>query len=407
MDFREALSIAWGSLIANPLRSFLTLFGIIVGVTAIIAVIAVINGLNLYVQERMITLGPASFEVNRFGMIMSREEFLRAIRRNREIKMADAAAIRERCPLVKRLAIKAYESADVAWRNLSAQNVSIKGATPEILLVETYEIGAGRALSDEDETRGASVTFLGADVADLLFPSADPIGKEVKISGRRYEVIGVGARRGEVFGQSRDNYALIPLSTHRKAYSARNFLSFVIEAQSPDLVEACMDEVRTVLRARHHLAYKADDDFGMVTAEGMQAFWRRMTSTIFQVALFVVGISLVVGGIVIMNIMLVSVIERTREVGLRKALGARHRDIRRQFMLESALLASAGGIVGVILAWGIALAMNRFSPLPAVFPWWAPFLALGLSSMVGLFFGIYPAVKAARLHPIEALRSER
>ena len=199
---------------------------------------------------------------------------------------------------------------------------------------------------------------------------------------------------------------LIPISTFRKNFGSRDSVAIVVRTRDPRYVEQAMDEVRVVLRARHHIRYSDPDDFGFINAEALNQLWTEMSRTIFQVALFVVGISLVVGGIVIMNIMLVSVIERTREIGVRKAIGARHRDIRRQFLIESAVLAAAGGLTGVCLAYGVTCAVRSFSPLPAVFPWWAPALALSISSGVGLFFGLYPAAKAAKLNPIEALRSE-
>jgi putative ABC transport system permease protein len=406
MSVAEGLRIALWSLLANPLRSFLTVLGIIIGVTAIIAVVAVINGLNLYVQEKLITLGPASFEVNRFGIITNHRQFLEAVRRNRLLRVADAEALRERCPLAETVAVKVYGEADVRYHGRVVRGASMKGITHEIMLVEFYELAAGRTIAEGDNARAATVAFLGADVADELFGPIDPVGKEIKIRGRGFEVAGVGARRGSVFGRSRDNYVLLPIATFEKIFGSRQSVSIVMRARDPGDIEQAMDEARIVLRARHHLHYEDPDDFGIVSAEGLTALWRNMSRTIFQVALFVVGISLVVGGIVIMNIMLVSVTERTREIGVRKAVGARRRDIRRQFLIESAVLAAAGGLCGVGAAYAIAGGIRAFSPLPAVFPWWATALALGISSAVGIFFGLYPASKAARLNPIEALRSE-
>jgi putative ABC transport system permease protein len=406
MNFSEGFRIALWSLAANPLRSFLTLLGIIIGVTAIISVVAVINGLNSYVEEKIITLGPSSFEVNRFGIITNRKEFLDALRRNRELRMGDVKAIKEYCTLAELVAVKVYTNADIRYGRKAVRSVSVVGITPEILLVEPYEVESGRPITHEENNRGAAVTFIGYDVAQELFGSVDPIGKKIKAHGRSFEVVGVGAKRGSVFGHSRDNYGLIPLQTFQKQSGQRSSVSIVIRTEAPEDVEQAMDEVRTVLRARHHLRHWERDDFGFVSAEALNALWRSLSRTIFQVALFVVGISLVVGGIVIMNIMLVSVIERTREVGLRKAVGARQRDIERQFLIESAVLSAVGGLTGVAFAYAATLAIRKFSPLPAAFPWWAPALALGISSAVGIFFGIYPARKAARLNPIEALRSD-
>jgi putative ABC transport system permease protein len=406
MSFLEGLRVAVESLIANPLRSFLTLLGIVIGVCAIIAVVAVINGLNIYVEERIIKLGPASFELNRFGIITSMREFLRAIERNPPLRMADGQAIRERCPLIEQVGMKAEGAADVRYRRKVLPSLRIKAITPEIMVVEPYELAAGRIIAEEDQQRAASVAFLGHAVAEELFGPIDPIGKEIKLDGRSFEVIGRAQERGNVFGMSRDNYVLVPLSTFQKSFGSRTSISIVARAHDPSVLPQAMDEARMVLRARHHLRYQDEDDFGIVSAEGMNALWQRMTRTIFQVALFVVGISLVVGGIVIMNIMLVAVIERTKEIGIRKALGARHRDIRRQFLIESGVLACVGGLIGVLLAYGATLLLRTLTPFPAAFPWWAPILALSLSSAVGIFFGLYPAARAARLHPIEALRKD-
>ncbi len=406
MNLLEGIRIALWSLLANPLRSFLTLLGIIIGVTAIIATVAVINGLNLYVQEKLITLGPGTFEVNRFGIITNHKAFHDALRRNPELRLGDVSAIRERCPLLLKVGVKVYNGGDVRWKNRTVKSVGIKGASPEIMSLESYELGSGRLLAADDDARAVMVAFIGSDVAENLFGSMDPVGRQVLIEGRSFEVIGVGVKRGSVFGQSRDNYAVIPISTYRKIYGSRDSVQIVCQTADPALIEQAMDEVRVVLRARHHLRYAEKDDFGFINAEALNSLWKSISQTIFQIALFVVGISLVVGGIVIMNIMLVSVIERTREIGLRKAIGARPRDIRRQFLMESVALSAAGGIAGVAIAFLASLAIATFSPLPARFPWWAPALAVGISSAIGISFGLWPSAKAARLNPIEALRSE-
>jgi putative ABC transport system permease protein len=406
VNLLEGIRIALWSLLANPLRSFLTLLGMIIGVTAIIATVAVINGLNLYVQEKLITLGPGTFEVNRFGIITSRKKFLEAIRRNPELKLEDVGLIRERCPLLDLVGVKVYWGGDVRYRNRTVRSVGIKGASPEIMALENYEIESGRPITAEDDGRSAAVAFIGFDVAEDLFGTLDPIGREVKVLGRRFEVVGVGSKRGSVFGQSRDNYVVVPINTFRKMFGGRMSVQIVCRTERPEEIEAAMDEVRVALRARHKLRYEEDDDFGFVSAEALNSLWKSMSKTIFQIALFVVGISLVVGGIVIMNIMLVSVIERTREIGLRKAVGARPRDIRRQFLMEAVALSATGGLVGVLFSFLASQAISAFSPLPARFPLWAPFLAVGITSAIGIAFGLWPSAKASRLDPIEALRSE-
>jgi putative ABC transport system permease protein len=406
VNLAEGLRIALWSLVANPLRSFLTLLGIIIGVTSIIAVVAVINGLDLYVSEKLVTLGPTSFEVNRFGIITNRKQFLEAVRRNPELRISDADLVRTHAALAEDVGVKMSRSIDLKHGNRTVLGVSLRGVTPEIFRIEPYEVASGRALNSDDDSRALAVAFLGSDVATELFCALDPIRRSVKIRGRSFQVVGVGTPQGSVFGQSRDNYVIIPLGTYRKQYGQHESVSIVVRTREAEDVEQAMDQVRVVLRARHHLRPLEPDDFGFVSAEAINSLWRDLSRTIFQIAIFVVGISLVVGGIVIMNIMLVSVIERTREIGLRKAIGARERDIRRQFLIESVVLAAAGGLVGLILAYLTTWAIRSFSPLPAEYPWWAPALALGISSAVGIFFGILPARKASRLNPIEALRCE-
>lgn len=406
MSLLECLRLALESLIANPLRSFLTLLGIVMGVSAIIAVVAVIHGLNVYVEERIIRLGPTSFEVNRWGIITNHKDFQNALRRNPPLRRADGVAVRERCDSAELVALKGYGQAEARHGNQLVRSAQLRGITPEILSVEPYEVAEGRGIAPEDEQRSSRVAFIGQDLVDVLFGSTEPIGKSIKLDGRSFEVIGVAAKRGSVFGQSRDNFALVPLSTLQKMFGSRESLSIVVRAREVGQVEQLMDEVRAVIRARHHLRYDEQDDFGIVSPEALSTLWKNMSRTIFQVALFVVGISLVVGGIVIMNIMLVSVIERTREIGVRKALGARHRDIKKQFLVESCVLSACGGAMGVALAYAASVAIRTFSPFPAQFPWWAPLLALSISSAVGIFFGLYPASRAAGLNPIEALRSE-
>jgi putative ABC transport system permease protein len=250
------------------------------------------------------------------------------------------------------------------------------------------------------------VCFLGHDVAERLFPGVDPVGKELRVRGLGLTVIGVAAKKGSFLGFSQDNYVKVPYRLHRKLFGGNRSINISVRAADPADMETAIDEVRAVLRARHHLDPGDVDDFNVVTAEGINSLWRNLTATIFSVALFVVGISLVVGGIVIMNIMLVSVVERTREIGVRKAVGARQRDIVMQFLIESTLLSCLGGAVGIAIAYGASAALAANTPLPARFPPWAPAVAFVVCSAIGVFFGIHPARRAARLDPIEALRTE-
>ena len=406
MSLLEGIRIALGSLIANPLRSFLTLLGIIIGITAIVVVISVINGLNLYVADKLSNQGPGVFVITRFGLISNHEEFLKAIRRNKRLRLADANELRERSELAAAVGSEVHSTDNLTLRGETIKNVDIGGITAEILQIEPYEVDGGRLITASEVEHTVPVAFIGADVADRLFPAVDPLGRQIRVGNRNVTVVGIAKRRGSVFGFSRDNFVKIPISLHQRLYGVRPSVNISVKVADPSRMADCMDEARLILRMRHHLKYDAPDDFGFLTAEGVNSLWENLTRIIFRVAVFVVGISLVVGGIVVMNIMLVSVIERRREIGLRKAVGARPRDIRLQFLIESVVLSSVGGVIGISVAWLLAWTIRTYSPLPADYPAWAPILAFLVCGSIGVFFGLNPAAKAARLDPIEALRAD-
>jgi putative ABC transport system permease protein len=402
----ESTRLAVESIWANRLRSFLTLLGVIIGIASVVATAAVIQGLNQYVAEKLSNLGRGVFTVQRIGLITNREQFLEAIRKNRRLLPADARAIAERAPLAEAVAWETHAQTDLKRGEYELRETDIGGITPGILEIEPYEVELGRMLVQGDEDRSAPVAFVGADVKERLFPNTDPIGKQLRVGGLDVEIVGVAQKKGSFLGFSQDNYVKIPFSLHRKLFGGNRSINISIKTAEGAAMSEAMDEVRAVLRARHHLRPRDDDDFSMVTAEGINDLWSNLTATIFAVAFFVVGISLVVGGIVIMNIMLVSVVERTREIGVRKAVGANQRDIVQQFLIESVLLSCLGGAIGLLLAFSASAALAAYTPLPASFPAWAPAFAFGICTLIGVFFGIYPALRAARLDPIEALRSE-
>jgi putative ABC transport system permease protein len=406
VNLLEGIKIALGAIRANPLRSFLTLLGIIIGTTAIIAVIAVINGLNLYVRENIANFGPGVYVISKFGIITSHDQFLEALKRNRDLTGADARAIEQHCDLAERVAVEVHSSRRVTRGANEIQDVDIGGIDPGIVEIEPYEVDQGRNVNEDENERAAAVCFIGQDIVSNLFGTIDPIGKTMRVDGREFTVVGTAAKKGSVLGQSRDNFVKIPFGTFVKIFGARRSVNISVKALAGASLQDSIDQARVVLRARHHLRYADEDDFGVVTADSVNELWRSISATIFRVAIFVVGISMVVGGIVIMNIMLVSVIERTREIGVRKAIGARRRDIQLQFLVESVTLSCVGGAVGVSAAFALSWAIDRYSPLPAQFPLWAPLLAFGICTVVGVFFGLQPARRAARLNPIEALRSE-
>ncbi len=406
MNLAESTRLALESIWANRLRSFLTLLGVIIGIAAIIATAAVINGLNIYVAEKLSNLGSGVFTVQRFGIITNRQQFIDAMRKNRRLEPADGRAIAERCSLVDVVAWEAHATRDLARRRYELQEVDIGGITPGVLEIEPYEVEAGRIFTRNDDEHGLPVAFLGHDVSEQLFPAVDPLGKTIRVEGLDLTVVGLAKKKGSFLGFSQDNFVKIPYGLHKKLFGSQNSVNLSVKAVDDGAMTEAMDEVRAVLRARHHLRPGDDDDFAIVTAEGINDLWRSMSQTIFAIALFVVSISLVVGGIVIMNIMLVSVIERTREIGVRKAVGARQRDIVEQFLIEAVLLSCIGGLIGVSLAWGASELLASQTPLPADFPPWAPPVAFLVCASIGVFFGISPARRAARLDPIEALRTE-
>lgn len=406
MNVVEATRLAVESIWANRLRSFLTLLGVIIGIASIVATAGVIQGLNKYVEEKLSNLGSGVFTVQRFGIITNRQQFLDAVRRNRRLKREDAYAVRDRVTSAAQVAWQVRSTADLKRGALELLGVEVSGITPGILEIEPYEVADGRILLPFEDERAVPVAFIGHNVVEYLFPGVDPIGKTLRIKGTPVKVIGVAEKKGSFLGFSQDNFVKIPYSLHRKIYGTTRSIRISVQAADAARMSDTMDEVRAVLRARHHLRPADDDDFDILTSEGINDLWRSMTTTIFSIAIFVVGISLVVGGVVIMNIMLVSVIERTREIGVRKAVGARQRDIVQQFLIESVLLSCMGGAIGVAIAFGAAELLNTYTPLPAQFPSWAPWTAFLVCTTIGIFFGIHPAKRAAELDPIEALRTE-
>ena len=401
--FIDYARVALDSLRANKLRSFLTLLGIIIGITSIIAVICVIQGLDRYWKEKVANFAPNTFVVTQFPIETNPDRFYEMLRRNTEIHSEDADEITRHCSACEAVGVECHKEVAVKYQGQTLEQVDLSGITPNILEIEPYDIEAGRILMSWENDHSQDVAFVGYGIMDKLLPGLDPIDKNIQIDGRWYRIVGVATERGSVFGMSRDNFVKIPLSSFQKTYGTRRTVNISIKAGAGHLEQA-EDQARLVMRSRRHLSYHSTDNFGIITSEGVNALFDQLTRAIFSVALFIVGISLVVGGIVIMNIMLVSVVERTREIGVRKAVGARQQDVINQFMVESVVLCCAGGAIGVALAYGISLIVSRF--MPSSFPIWAPLLAFGLCSVIGVFFGIYPARKAGMLDPIEALRSE-
>ncbi len=406
VSLREATWLALDTLRTHKLRTFLTLLGVILAVTTLVSVMSVLNGLNLYVSTKIANLGSNAFILDKYGIITSYEGFLKAQKRPR-LTMADYYAMKENLQYAKTVAGEENTVADVHNGRLIDEDVTLLGATPEFTQVREYDIAVGREFTEEDELHRAAICFIGHDVAQQLFLAIDPIGREIRVGEEQYQIVGVAKALGTELGQSQDNFVMVPLSTYREAWAQEeDSVTIFVGAISTDAIPAAVDEARVFLRARHHRRYQDEDDFGIIESSSITDLWKKLTTNIFGIAVWLTSVFLVVGGIVIMNIMLASVTERTREIGVRKSLGARRRDIVLQFLMESSTLAAAGGAMGVIVAEGVTILVRATTPMPMNIPIYSILIALVLSSAVGLFFGIYPAVRASRLDPIEALRAE-
>ena len=407
MQLQEAIRIALASLWANKLRSVLTLIGVVIGVASVIAVVTLVNGANHYVATKVYGYGADVFTASKTPqVIFDAEEFLRYNKR-KDLKMADYDAVAAECKLCKSTGAMLSTSGVVVYGKQSSKNSRIRGWTWTMPPIYNINLDQGRMWTSAEESHATHVAVIGYDIVDNLMPGEEPLGKEIRADGEVYTVIGVGERQGKTLGQSQDDWVAIPITAYQHSHGTNDSVDIYATAGAVgDPLDRAVDEVRTILRSRRHDAPGADDDFSIDTNATFVGLWNSISSSFAMVAIFIAAISLVVGGIVIMNIMLVSVSERTREIGVRKALGAKRRDILVQFLIESATMSLIGGLVGVIfgvaIAKGITLAVGWESDVAI----WAVFAGLGVAIGVGVFFGVYPASKAARLDPITALRSE-
>ncbi len=405
MNLRESAGIALRALQANKLRSFLTLLGTIIGVGSVIFVLSVVEGLNQYVSQKILTAGSNVFWLDKFGDAMNEEAFENALKRP-DITIDDVEAIRLQSRYVSAAVAGGNAVAPVRVGNKLARGVTINGRSPGYDIVEDYAIGQGRHLSELDDRRRRPVCVIGPEVADELRIEQDPVGRRIRVGEQTLEVVGVTKAKGKLMGVTQDRFVTIPIHTFSKYWVSRFSYYAYIKSVEQSSLPLAVQEVRNVMRARHHLAPGRPDDFGITTADTWMEVYRRITGGVFALTVGVAAISLLVGGIVIMNIMLVSVTERTREIGIRKALGARRRDILSQFLVEATTLSLAGGSVGVALGVALALLVGVVSPLPTAVSVPSLFLGVGMACFVGVFFGSYPAWRASRLDPIEALRYE-
>jgi putative ABC transport system permease protein len=405
-QFLEAVSIALQAIWANKLRSLLTVLGNIVAVTSIIAVVSLVQGLNNSVQAAFESeVSADNFQVQRTPMVFTEEAFQRAQSFPR-VTLEDAEAIRAYAPNVAFVMAQSGASAQVKYRQESMDSIGIRGVTREYIQLPTTNITLGRPITSSEFQNGRAVAILGFDTADGLFGALDPLDKTVTIAGVHFRVVGVAAPQGAIFGQSQDEYAVIPLPAFQRLFGTRRSLELTVRPRDPSVVDAAMEETKVALRIERRLRPSDPDNFGVVSTAALLEIYNQITAGAFAVLMGVVSLSLVVGGIVIMNIMLMVVSERTREIGLRKSLGARRRDVLWQILTESITLSTLGGVAGTVFGFAVAIAISTWTPFDASVEVWSVALGIGMTAAVGLFFGIYPAMRAAALSPIEALRRE-
>ncbi len=404
MSFAELLAVAVQALRRHKLRSALTLTGVVIGVATIVSVISIISGLNGYVREKILNLNPDVLVFTRYGIIRNRVELVMA-RKRKAMTLREARSVERECETCGAVGAQATHVDAAHAGRLRVPDVQIQGYTANMASMMRLDLEAGRFFTPSEEDHASGVAVLGAEIRDRLFPAASPLGRTVFIRGYPLRVIGLQARQGNFLGQNKDNVIFVPITFVQKILTASDEISIFVRPRAGQAgLEAAQDEVRAILRSLRKTPYPADDPFGIVGSEAVQTLWSSLTAGAFALMVLISGISLVVGAIVIANILFVSVVERTREIGVRMAVGARRRDIRRQFLLEAALLAGAGGVAGVLLGTLAALLVDQVFPA-RVEPRFAV-IGIALAVATGLAAGIAPAAAAARLPPIEALRHE-
>jgi putative ABC transport system permease protein len=409
-SFWESARIAFDSLSKSKLRSFLTLLGIILATTTLIVVLSFVNGMNLYIANKLSDMGSDGFKIVRIAFIgnWDPKKYIEMERRNPQIRPEECEFIRDHAHLLSALGMETSRSVTISFKGETMQQVELDGITAEIPAISNIEVAIGRTPTETEVRRHSPVTFIGEDVNQKFFSGVDPIGKNLLVDGVQYEVIGVAKAKGSVFGQSQDKFVAIPIYSYFKTYGLNLHTDMALFAKAADSthLDEAKDEVRMLLRAFRHLTPRDDDTFSIFGSDTLTNAWQNLTGAITGMAFAVVSVFLVVGGIVIMNIMLAVVTERTREIGIRKSLGARRQDIQNQFLVESAILALIGGLMGVAVAFLTTLVVRNATPLPMEMPLASVALGVGLSASVGLFFGIYPARQAAKLDPIVALQAD-
>jgi len=408
MHLIEGVLIALEALWANKLRTVLTLLGNIVGVMSVIAVVSIIDGMNTYMRNEVANEGSGVFtvqQVNGLDILSDFDKFLKSLH-NPKVTIYDLEYLRERVTLAEFMDANQTASADIRYERFYIKSVSIQGRSEYYPLLGKWDLKDGRHFTQQENQHSAEVAVIGFDVADRMFPGVDPVGKDLKIAGVNHRIIGVLDKRGGFLSGNPNLTVVVPINTLQRMFGAHRSITISIKARDLEEARECEDQARLVMRGLRHLGPRQEDNFAIVTSDNLLTIWESISKGIFAALIGIVSISIVVGGIVIMNIMLVSVTERTREIGIRKALGATRLNVLWQFLVEAITLSSVGGIMGIVLGFAVAALVAFFSPLPYAIKVWSIFLGLGVTFCVGVFFGAYPALQASKLDPIEALRYE-
>ena len=406
MDKREAFRIALQSLWANKLRTVLTLLGVVIGVASVIAVVTLVNGANVYVATKVNTYGADVLTVSKQpAIVTSYDEYIKDQKR-KIISTDEYRGLKADCKSCRSVGALQSATGKIVYGTHSSTDTQIRGYTAQMLEMQNLNIVQGRGITQTDEDHATHVAVIGSDIQENLMGDEDPLGKEIRVDGVPYTIVGLGEKQGKTLGQSQDNWVAVPLSAYQKTYGTQKTLTIYVKAASTAALEATSDEVRALMRVQRHDRLGAPDSFELETSDTLTGLWKQISGGFEAVAVAIAAISLVVGGIVIMNIMLVSVTERTREIGVRKALGARRNDILMQFLMESATMSVVGGVIGALGGVALAEIVTVLLGFPSSLAVWSIFAGLFVAGATGIFFGVYPARKAALLDPIVALRSE-
>src|SRR5215470_12572830 len=408
MNFLEAIRISLQALWANKLRSVLTLLGVVIGVAAVIAVVTFVSGINGYVAEKIFNLGADVFIISKVSPVITNVDQLLEGEKRKDLTMDDFEAVASACKHCTMVGASTFNnSGHVRYGEQSLSDTWIRGMTAQMPVILDIDLNAGRMPNENDNENRSAVAVIGTDILENLFPGIDPLGKEIRVEGQLYRIIGVGKKQGKTLGQSRDNYVLIPINTYLKQFGSHTSIRISGKASGVGTeLEAAIDEARAILRARRHDVPGRPDSFVAETNAAFLSIWSNLSGTFFIAMIAFAAISLIVGGIVIMNVMLFSVTERTREIGIRKAMGARGQDVLLQFLIEAGTMALVGGVLGVLFGITFAKGITAVIGMPSEIKAWAVMAGLIVSTSVGVFFGVYPAKRAARLDPIAALRFE-